>query len=317
MGDNIKFAIQREKRKGITFLTLKNLTTKESVEVIPEHGGTVNKIFFLMNDGIENILFSDKDNEIKKNPLFRGRILFPFNDIIPGGKYNFNGREYGLKINDPKTNTAIHGFLYREKMEIVSEEIGEDSCSLLLRREFGQVRGYPFPITLALKYTLKDSSIRLDFFIANSGSTPLPLALGWHPYFTFNNFPDDVVLKSDSEGYVEVDEDLLPTGKILSCRNTKFDFRNGKSLANFNIDNALKVPENGITVISQGKNRISIEQDTKIFKFIQLYIPDDHGAIAVEPISAATNSFNNSLPGLITLLPGEEVKTFAVISTSK
>ena len=43
---------------------------------------------------------ADSDEEILLNPLFRGRLLFPFNDRIPNGKYYFDGREYSFPIND-------------------------------------------------------------------------------------------------------------------------------------------------------------------------------------------------------------------------
>ena len=78
------------------------------VEIIPENGATVNKLFVSFNGNLHNILCNDKDEEILANPCFRGRLLFPFNDMIPNATYVYDNKEHTL---DPAFETNTIGAL--------------------------------------------------------------------------------------------------------------------------------------------------------------------------------------------------------------
>lgn len=321
----MSFAIYPDSRNGIDFLILKNESNNEFIEIIPDLGATVNKLCLQINGKVRNILFCDDDNEILDNPLFRGRILFPFNDAIPAGIYQLNNKTYKLDVNikrDESTfhdieadNLAIHGFIYNKKPETVLKECDREQCSVSFQFAIGkeQVTGYPFDIILTIKYILLEHELKLKFEAQNSGEVAAPLSFGWHPYFTFDNSIKNVVLKTASEKYVETDETHISTRRILDCKDSKFDFRNGKNISSLNIDNALTVPSDGYTYLFKDGQKITLHQDTKTFKYVQLYVPDDNKSIAVEPVTAATNSFNFHELGLRVLEPGEKIDTFASV----
>jgi galactose mutarotase-like enzyme len=81
------------------------------------------------------------------------------------------------------------------------------------------------------------------------------------------------------------------------------------------LDEALTVPENGRTVLDTPKHRIIIEQDPKVFKYVQFYLPPDKASIAIEPFTSAANSFNLPFLGLDALEPGQSLSGLIRVRT--
>lgn len=310
------FSIHCTTRENVEFLVMENETTKEYVEIIPDLGGTVHKICILVDGEIKNILLSDEDADIVEHNLYKARILFPFNDRIPDGKYSFDGMNYQLDINSPEDNSAIHGFLYNEQMDFIDKELEDDYCTATLKTRIkaGEFNGYPFDLSLIVKYIFTKDSLRLEFEMENYGDKACPAALGWHPYFTFNNSLTDTSLTCNAKKYCEFDESFLPTGKILDCENTDYDFNAGKEIADMQIDNAFLTPEDGMVLLQKGNTTIEYKQDTNVFKYIQFFIPPQQNAIAIEPITSCANSFNMPELGLLVMNPGDIVKTWITLT---
>ncbi len=126
----MNYSININKRNGITFYILQNESNGEYAEIIPDLGATVNKLCLFTGNKVKNILFCDEDNELHRNPLFRGRLLFPYNDAIPGGLYTFNNIQYAVDINSDVDNLAMHGFIYNKKFYTTEKECSEDNCSV-------------------------------------------------------------------------------------------------------------------------------------------------------------------------------------------
>jgi galactose mutarotase-like enzyme len=69
-----------------------------------------------------------------------------------------------------------------------------------------------------------------------------------------------------------------------------------------------------MTTLSLEGERVVLAQDTRVLRYTHLYTPPQDGSIAIEPLSGATNCFNLSDLGLITLLPRETVEAWARIT---
>lgn len=288
------------------------LKIKDSeVTVISSLGGTVYSIVL----GGKEILFSDPENELTKNDLFRGRLLFPFNDRIPEGKYRFNGGEYQFPLNcDGKD--SIHGLIYNRKMNEVKTVEEEDSVSLILETVIkeGEFSGYPFSIGLNVIYTLKADSFSLDFKVFNPGEKEAPFALGWHPYFTFGKAIESSRLTFSSDEYYDVDENLYYEGNHYSVEGTDLDFTKGQDLKGRDLDIAVSIKDRAEFVLEDGDKKINMKFTKSLFPALQLFIPDDRLSIAVEPISAPSDTFNFPESGLKVLKPGEEEEGSVVLT---
>jgi aldose 1-epimerase len=144
---------------------------------------------------------------------------------------------------------------------------------------------------------------------AESASSAIPIADGWHPYFTLGGKVDDWWLKIASDQMMEYDNSLIPTGGYLRDST----FTDGALIGDTKLDNGfllsgklgpfciLKNLEIGLTV--------TFLQQVN-YPFLQLYIPDHRKSIAIENLSGAPDVFNNGI-GLTVLQPGEN-KTFII-----
>lgn len=309
------FKITSEKRNNIDFLILKNNSNDEFVEIIPDYGATVNRFFVSFNGKLHNILCNDQDQEISANPGFKGRLLFPFNDMIPDATYIFNNKKHILDPAFENNPIAMHGFVHNKKFTLLSQQCTKESSKITLQIHITKdlATGYPFDIYYTVTYTLFEHAFRVDFNIKNNGSENAPISPGWHPYFSLNGDIDSAILKMNSEKYVEIDKELLPTRKLITCTDSQFDFNRGKEISSMDLDIALTVPSNGITHLSQNNRCLIFEQDPSIFKYVQLYVPEDRKSIAIEPVCGATNSFNFHELGVIALKPQETIDTFAMV----
>lgn len=175
----------------VRILRLLNEESNEYVDILPDLGGTVRSLWLAPDDPTPkalpvSLLEADPPEEIHKNPWFRGRILFPFNDRIIGARYLFAGRTYTLPVNDPETGDAIHGFLHARRLEITRQESGKDAADLRLEGSIFETPGYPFHLKIRMNYRLDGKGFQMIFRILNSGSTSAPFSIGWHPYFTLS-----------------------------------------------------------------------------------------------------------------------------------
>lgn len=301
--------IKRHLLDGQEAITLK--INNSAVTVITTLGGTV---YSIVLNGRET-LFPDPEKELTVNELFRGRLLFPFNDRIPDGKYTFNGNQYQFPLNcDGKD--SIHGLIYNRKMDEVEVVEENDFVQLTLGTTINddEFTGYPFTISFEVTYKITESNFSMDFTISNPGDSDSPFALGWHPYFTFGRNINSSKLTFSSDEYYDVNEDLYYEGNHYTVEGTDLDFTNGQTIGERELDIAIKIKDKAEFVLEDGEEQLKLEFTKSLFPSLQLYIPDDRLSIAVEPISAPSDTFNYPETGLKVLKSGEVTKGTVVLS---
>lgn len=309
--------IDRHGGDGEALIRLRDTDTGAVVEIRPECGGTVTKIALApagAHDGAVDVMEANPGGKPRKvgqrchDPFFPGRILWPFSDRIPHGIYLFEGQDYHLPINDTDFGDAIHGFIYDRRL-LVTERSADDSettISLLARLGPSDVDGYTFAVDLEIEYRLDASGFELSARGYNRGGRPAPVGLGWHPYFALPDVDrlDELILTTNANRYVPVDERLLPTGAIEPVGGTRFDFREREEgeIGTRELDVALTTADHGAitTHLRSQEYTLTIEQGGA-FAYQQLFTPPGRRAIAIEPVTAATNAFNRPDLGLILL----------------
>jgi aldose 1-epimerase len=313
MEKTVAFECKTSEKAGFQVLSLKNRENWEFVSIIPDLGGTVYRLAFAFRGSLFDVLRFDSDQELVLNPWYRGRILFPFNDRIPGGLYNYRGNTYQLACNEG--DSAIHGFLSGRNMDIIAIEGGEKSSRVVLEDKLGadEIPGYPFALSIQLEYLLKSSGFSLSFRIKNTGQTIAPLSVGWHPYFRLPGGQKNLRLRAAFASYVELD-DLIPTGKISSTTESGYDFNQGRSIKDLSIDLAFTAPPDGRVLLHNGTEGIETRQDPRLFSFVQLFTPPCGDSLAIEPVSAAANAFNIPQLGRRELEVGSELKSSVSVS---
>ncbi|WP_339060986.1 aldose epimerase family protein [Tepidibacillus marianensis] len=190
--------------------------------IVPDKNGTV-----------ENVVlgFGTLEEYIQYSPYF-GAIVGRHAGRIKNGEFELDGRVYQLAKNDHGNH--LHGGLRGFDKIIWDVEVLEekDAVSLVFRYQSKDMEeGYPGNLGISLTYTLNNDN---EFIIAYEGLSDQKTILNVTNHSYFNLSGDlkrnvlDHKLTLESDQFVELDEQLIPTGKLISVENTVFDFRTGR-----------------------------------------------------------------------------------------
>lgn len=246
----------------------------------------------------------------------QGDVLIPFPGRIANGRYSFDGQPFQLECNDKEGPNAIHGFVRSLPWHVREALADKVTCGVRLDAETYAARGYPFSLDVAVTYELDAQGLSCAFFVKNVGDRAAPVGVGFHPYFTVGTtLIDEAEARIPGVGYLEFNERLAPTGTILDVKDTSWDYRRFRRIGGQRFNHCyvnLERDEEGMataTLRHGPSNRaIDIVMDAS-FSAVVVYTGDaiaeaPRAALAIEPMTCATDAFNHPEWGLKRLEPG-------------
>ncbi len=109
--------------------------------------------------------------------------------------------------------------------------VTDSSVTFSLRSPDGD-EGYPGDLDVAVTYTVHGNALIIDY--AAAASKPTPVNLTNHAYFNLSGGKRGDILnhqvRIDAARRVELDESLIPTGRIVDVAGTGYDFQSMKSV---------------------------------------------------------------------------------------
>ncbi|HUR11490.1 MAG TPA: aldose 1-epimerase [Flavitalea sp.] len=310
----MKFSIKDFEENGLKGIRLLNTENNSSVDVLPEHGMLLHAFRIPTKNVLLNVIdnYSDESELRREIALsYKGCKMSPFACRIPGGIYPLNGKHYELekKFID---GSSIHGLLSDSIYKKIYTKANDSFASVSATFHYNKSdKGYPFRYRCAITYTLLPGyRLRLETVICNEDEKTIPVADGWHPYFTLGAPINSCTLRFSSNKMLEFDERLVPTGRMVPIE----DFLRPEIIGERKIDNcfSLQHSDDDPCCIFQNPatNMSLLLFSDAAYPFLQIYTPDHRRSIALENLSGAPNCFNNGM-GLILLEPGDSAK-FAV-----
>ncbi|MBS1973745.1 MAG: aldose 1-epimerase, partial [Bacteroidetes bacterium] len=235
----------------------------------------------------------------------KGPKLSPFVCRLRKGKYHFGNSafEFQKKFSD---GSAIHGLLADKPFEVTDESATDCSASAtMLFRYRAEDAGYPFHYTCAVKYELSENGfLQIETKVQNESAASIPMADGWHPYFTLGGKVNDWEMYFTAPWMVEFNAELIPTGKLIANKN----FLKPEKIGNTFLDNCFfseQHNDEAVCMLSNPANGLQVSFFAiKNYPYLQIYTPPHRNSIAVENLSSAPDSFNNGM-GLTILEPGQ------------
>lgn len=162
-----------------------------------------------------------------------GAVVGRFANRIGGASFSLNDQKYYLDKNEG--NNCLHGGFdrFEKKLWKVKRVKNEYGIGIQFKRisPCGE-QGMPGNLKIKVTYTLnEENELRLDYFADTDAPTPVNLTN--HAYFNLKGWMggsvEDLELQIASSKFVEVDKNLIPTGKLISVDDNKaFDFRKPK-----------------------------------------------------------------------------------------
>lgn len=181
--------------------------------------------------------FDSLDKYRQGHPFF-GAIAGRFANRINNGQFNIDGKTYFLECNEISTNQHLHGGSKGFDKYIWAYNIEKKENFIMIhfhRVSVDNESGYPGNLTVTHSIGL-DESNRIHYnFRATSDKTTI-INLVNHSYYNLAGHNKSSIknhlLKVYSDFYTPINENLIPTGEVLSVAGTHLDFRESTPIGN-------------------------------------------------------------------------------------
>ena len=241
--------------------------------------------------------------ELRTKPALGGNpLLAPWANRLDGEAYFANGKKYLLNpglgnFRRDQNGRPIHGLLvYSDAWEVTEVQAGAGGAQTTSRLEFYRypdlMAQFPFAHALWMTHRLKDGELEVRLRVENLGRAPMPLAIGFHPYFRLSDAPrDDWQVRVPARERVVLSAELLPTGERQPA-----GLPDPVPLGGTHLDDVFT----GLVRDAAGraefwvrgqKQKISVLFGPK-YPAAVIYAPKGRSFICFEPMTAVTNAFN-------------------------
>jgi len=198
---------------------------------------------------------------------------------------------------------ATHGLLnFSPDWELVSADADGDSAWATSRMEFWRhpemMTHFPFAHTVTMTYRLAHGAVEIATTLDNHCAEPMPVAIGFHPYFRLHDTPRD-----EWSVHVAARERLLLTDRLIPTGETvPASYQDPQPLAGTQFDtlftNLVRDPDGLSRFWVQAKNqRITVTYGPK-YTVAVIFAPAGRDFICFEPMAAITNAFNLAHTGV-------------------
>lgn len=157
----------------------------------------------------------------------QGALVGRYANRIRGAAFELGGKKFHLTQNDDKNH--LHGSFHRR---VFAAEATEEGVLFEYVSPAGE-DGFPGELRVRAAYTLDDANrLKLEYTATTDAETVINLSN--HTYFDLSGGEAADIgghqLQLLASRYLEIAEDLCPTGKILSARGTALDFTTPKPI---------------------------------------------------------------------------------------
>ena len=179
--------------------------------------------------GADDILLGYSSFDGYVNNRYFGVTIGRFANRIGGAKFSLGGKEYSLCKNN--NGNSLHGGRIGFSKQIWKAEAYEERDGVFVRFELKSPdgdEGFPGNLRAAVSYGLTKSNEMVADYEAKVDA-PCPVNLTNHAFFNLAGEGRGINvlstgLKLYSSSYLELDDELIPTGKLLPTAKTPFDF---------------------------------------------------------------------------------------------
>lgn len=271
-----------------------------------------------------------------------GALLLPFANRIRG-KLDSDGATIATQILGQTVSLranwggqaasaeryAMHGLTLASHVGAIRRETSDTLDRVSGSLDAGNFGGHWLSSThVSYDVTLRSDSFTVCVTARNVGAAPLPMGIGWHPYFAIpsgHRAQARIHIPASERVVVNNYDEVLPTGDVVAVAGTQYDFSvtGGRELDDFYLDDCFV----GISKTADGDTVCEVTDGDAAYGLrivatsphvtaVQVYAPVDKSYVALEPQFNWADPFGGEWPagtdtGMVTLQPGELV-TYSV-----
>jgi aldose 1-epimerase len=286
---------------GVEIVRLSDSAHNAEVSIVPSVG---NNAYDMRVNG-KPVFWSPYASvaDYRRKPVFLGiPFLAPWANRLDHEGYFANGKSYALNpaLNnyrlDPNHH-PIHGLIsYAHEWEVAATGADDSEAWVTSRLEFWRypdlMAQFPFAHTIEMTYRLRDGGLEVHTAIENLSNEPMPVAIGYHPYFRLaETHRDTWRVHIAARDHVLLSSALIPTGELKPV-----DLADPMALAGTQLDdvftNLIRDSDGRAKFwFESGVQRISVLYGPK-YKVAVIYAPPGKDFICFEPMTAVTNALN-------------------------
>ena len=180
---------------------------------------------------------------------------------------------------------SMHGLILN-KVFATETNIDPDQGSVV-----GSLSGFDFnghwlsKANIAITAALQKSSFTLSIFVKNAGDSPLPVGIGWHPFFAIPSQKREQVrlhIPALKRLVMNNYDDVFPTGKLVKTTGSLYDFTalQGRALKKQYLDDCFT----------------DLQRDSQDQAITELVDPAGNYGVRVKAISSQIHAFQVYAP---------------------
>ena len=292
---------------GVDVVELRDPAHAMEVRIAPSLGNLVYEI----NAGGHNILWCPETGPAalrERRTFCAVPFLAPWANRIDSEAYWANGRRYRLNpdlgnFRRDQIGQPIHGLLnYSPLWKPIAAEADGGSAFAASRLEFWRypdlMAQFPFAHHITMTHRLSGGALEVQTAIENLSLDPIPVAIGFHPYFRLYDAPrDEWRVHLAARRHLKLDERLIPTGGGLPV-----DYQDPQPLTGIRFDDVfsdlVRDADGRARFWFEGrKQRITVSYGPK-YTVAVVYAPPGRDFLCFEPMAAVTNAFNLAHAGV-------------------
>jgi aldose 1-epimerase len=257
--------------------------------------------------------------EFRARPDLNGiPLLAPYANRLDEQAFYANGRKYSfdMGLGNVRGTIPIHGFLTGVKdWRLLEAKADAHAAWVTTTLDFYRnpqwMKQFPFAHTITMTYRLQDGALEVRTRIDNLSVEPMPVAIGFHPYFQLTDSTrDDWTLALDARTHWHLGPNLIPTGETEPIAQG-FGDSHAIAVKDHDLDDVfgdLTRDQAGRAVMSvRGKTQqLAVALDPN-YRAMVVYSPRardggrggaGRGFVALEPMAGITDSMNLAQKGL-------------------
>lgn len=243
--------------------------TNGTVELsVINFGGAVRYIKLADKNGdVQDVVLGWDDVEgYEKGGGFYGAFVGRFGNRIINAEFTLNGKTYHLTPNNGRNH--LHGTFSKR---VLDSRIDGDSVVMTLVSP-PEEEGYPGTLYVTVVYTLTENNgLQIGYTATTDEDTVINLTN--HSYFNLNGQNGkgvhDLLLQMNADRFTPVNEEVIPTGEILSVEGTPFDLREG-----IRVGDGLESTHPQMTITGTYDHNLIFPKADREVPFATVYSPD-------------------------------------------